>query len=487
MSLLFPGCVSALRADTARLTGARHNILLVMTDDQGYGEIGAHGNPILRTPHLDALHSESLRFTRFHVSPTCAPTRAALFTGRHEFRSGITHTILERERLSLSAVTIAEVLRGAGYTTGIFGKWHLGDEDTHLPGRRGFDEVFIHGGGGIGQTYPGSCGDAPGNTYVDPAIWHNGRFERTRGYCTDVFFDQAGRWMESAAAAGRPFLAVVTPNVPHAPHVVPGDSWADPYRNRGLPDAAVTYYAMIAHLDAALGRLLAGMQASGLRERTVVVFLTDNGHSVGSVFNAGMRGTKGTVYEGGTRVPSFWSWPGRIPRGVDCDRLTAHVDVFPTLAELAGARVPSDRSLDGRSLLPLLADPSAPWADRLLVTHVGRWPTGEAAAHRHRRCAIRNDRFKLVDHHELYDLHADPSEAHDVSARHPTVVSQLRAAYDRWWDEVLPATRENEWAMGPYENPFKERFRRQWPGPKEPDELRRMDPALKFNRPEPRF
>src|SRR5436309_375378 len=161
---------------------ARPNIVLVMPDDVGYGDFACLGNPVIRTPHIDALHARSVRFTDFHVSPTCAPTRTALMTGRHEFKSGVTHTVYERERMSLKATTLAQVLKSAGYATGIFGKWHLGDEDAYQPGRRGFDETFIHGGGGIGQTFPGSCGDAPGNLYTNPAILHNGTFEKTRGY-----------------------------------------------------------------------------------------------------------------------------------------------------------------------------------------------------------------------------------------------------------------------------------------------------------------
>ena len=176
---------------SASLEARRPNIIFVLTDDQGYGDLSCHGNPILKTPNLDRLHDEGVRFTDFHVSPTCSPTRSALMTGRHEFKNGVTHTILERERLTLKATTIAQVLKSAGYTTGIFGKWHLGDEPDHWPDKRGFDEMFIHGCGGIGQSYPGSCGDAPGNTYFNPAILHNGKFEKTKGYCTDVFFGQA--------------------------------------------------------------------------------------------------------------------------------------------------------------------------------------------------------------------------------------------------------------------------------------------------------
>ncbi|MGZ8940335.1 MAG: arylsulfatase, partial [Limisphaerales bacterium] len=335
-----------------KLQGSRPNIVFIITDDQGYGEIGAHGNPLLKTPNLDRLHRESVRFTQFHVSPTCAPTRAALLTGKHEFRSGVTHTIFERERLSLKARTLAERLQAAKYRTGIFGKWHLGDEDDYLPRRRGFDESFIHGAGGIGQTYPGSCGDAPNNSYFDPWIWHNDRFVKTQGYCTDVFFEKAADWIEERAAKKERFFAWISPNVPHDPFISPGAEWEAPYKNAGLSTNAVRYYSMIAHLDAAVGKLLERLDRLGVTEETLVVFMTDNGHSVGDVFNAGMRGRKGGPYEGGTRVPSFWRWPARLPSGVDCDALTAHVDFLPTVLHLAGERAPS--GIDGRSLVPLL-------------------------------------------------------------------------------------------------------------------------------------
>src|SRR5581483_4382455 len=204
-----------------KLAGTRPNIILILTDDQGYGDLSCHGNPVLKTPNIDKLYARSVRFTDFQVSPTCAPTRASIMTGRHEFRSGVTHTINERERLSLEAFTLAQLLKSAGYTTGIFGKWHLGDEAAYQPNRRGFDEVFIHGAGGIGQTYPGSCGDAPNNSYFNPVIMHNGKFEKTKGYCTDVFFDQALRWIDAKRKDKTPFYVHISPNCPHAPLDVP--------------------------------------------------------------------------------------------------------------------------------------------------------------------------------------------------------------------------------------------------------------------------
>jgi arylsulfatase len=440
----------------------RPNLILVMTDDQGYGELGCHGNPILRTPNLDRLHRESVRFTDFHVSPTCSPTRCSIMTGRHEFRSGVTHTILERERMSLKATTIAQVLKSAGYTTAIFGKWHLGDEAPYQPNRRGFDEVFIHGAGGIGQTYPGSCGDAPGNTYFDPAILHNGTFVKTKGFCTDVFFAQALRWIGEKRTEKDPFFVYLTPNAPHGPYVCP-EKYARLYEGKGLNANAVAYYGMITNIDDNMGTLLAQLKEWDLERNTLVLFMTDNGHAIGTLYNAGMRAAKGSPYQGGTRVPSFWRWPGVLPSGVDVDKLAAHIDLFPTFAELAGAKVPDTVKLDGRSLVPLLKDTKSDWPDRYLFVHVGRWEKGKAAESKYDRCAVRNSRFRLVNNTELHDIKADPGETKNVIAEHPEVVAAMRAAYDQWWSEILPAL-ENENVVGPKVNPFKELYWRQFGG-----------------------
>src|SRR5207302_1028811 len=237
-SMFCVSCVLCLLAagtfGAAEAPLAGPNIIFLLTDDQGYGDLSCHGNPILKTPNLDRLHREGVRFTDFHVSPTCSPTRAALMTGRHEFRNGVTHTIFERERLTLRATTLAQILRSAGYTTGIFGKWHLGDEPDHWPDKRGFEEMFIHGAGGIGQAFPGSCGDAPGNTYFDPAILHNGKFDKTKGYCTDVFFRQALKWMEEKRKGGAPFFVYLLLNAAHAPLQLP-DEYFKRYKGK-VPD-----------------------------------------------------------------------------------------------------------------------------------------------------------------------------------------------------------------------------------------------------------
>jgi arylsulfatase A-like enzyme len=446
---------------------SRPNVMIVLTDDQGYGELACHGNPVIRTPRLDLFHRESVRFTDFHVSPTCSPTRCALMTGRHEFRSGVTHTIQERERMSLKATTLAQVLKAAGYATGIFGKWHLGDEAPYQPDCRGFDEVFIHGAGGIGQTYPGSCGDAPGNTYFDPAILHNGRFEKTKGFCTDVFFAQALRWIDAKRQAKQPFIVYLTPNAPHGPYVCP-EKYARLYEGKGLSKQAVAYYGMITNIDDNVGTLLARLKEWGLEGNTLVIFMTDNGHPLANLYSAGMRGAKGTPYQGGTRVPSFWRWPGVLQPGVDVDRLAAHIDLLPTLAELTGAKLPERVKLDGRSLVPLLKDPAAAWPDRYLFVHVGRWEKGKAEQSKYAKCAVRSSRFRLVNNAELYDIRSDPGETQNVIAAHPEAVAAMRAAYDRWWAEILPCL-ENEDAVGPKVNPFKARYWQQFGGgPDEP-------------------
>ena len=284
----------------------RPNIIIVMTDDQGYGELGCHDNPIIKTPHLDRFHKESTRFTRFFVSPTCTPTRAGLLTGRHEFRCGISHTILGRSLLREDEVTIADVLSQAGYRTGLFGKWHLGDNYPCRPMDNGFRECFYHGGGGITQTP-----DYWGNTYFSPTINHNGRWEKSDGYCTDVFFDAALNWIEHNR--NQPFFALITPNTPHLPHQV-SERYSKPYEDQGLDPEAAKFYGMITNIDDNMGKLVKKIQTLGIEKQTLIIFMTDNGSAQAcnyNLFNAGMRGCKGSAHEGGVRVPCFFRWPLR--------------------------------------------------------------------------------------------------------------------------------------------------------------------------------
>ena len=458
----------------------RPNIVLVITDDQGYADLACHGNPYVKTPNIDRFHGQSVRLTNFHASPTCAPTRSAIMTGRHEFRNGVTHTIMERERMTLDATTIAQVLKKAGYTTGIFGKWHLGDEAEYQPNRRGFDEVFIHGAGGIGQNYPGSCGDAPHNKYFDPAILHNGKFEKTHGYCTDVFFGQATQWIEQQRKAGGPFFAYIATNAPHGPLDCPAE-YEKRYSGQVPPNVA-KFYGMITNIDDNFGKLMARLSEWKLEQDTLVIFMTDNGGTAGvQTYNAGMRGNKGTPYEGGIRVPSFWRWPAAFSGGVDVAALTAQIDYFPTLAELAGVSLDAalQKQVEGRSLLPLLKDPKAAWPDRHLFAHVGRWPKGGAAAAKLQRCAVRNTRYKMVHDArgdwQLFDMPADPGEKTDVKAEHPDVVRELSAVYDKWWDETQPYL-VNENVVPPKINPFVELYYKQFGGEPDAELLKKMDP-----------
>jgi arylsulfatase len=468
---------------TAALAGKRPNILFLLTDDQGYGDVSAHGNPVLKTPNLDRLHAEGVRFTDFHVSPTCSPTRSALFTGRHEFKNGITHTILERERLTLKATTLAQVLQGAGYATGIFGKWHLGDEAEYQPGRRGFDEVFIHGAGGIGQSYPGSCGDAPGNKYFDPTILHNGKFERTKGYCTDVFYAQATAWLDAQRKSGKPFFCYLPSNAPHAPYNARPEDRALYADKVGEP--AASFFGMIHNIDQNIGKLLAKLDEWGLAQNTLVIFMNDNGGTGGvSVFNANMHGAKGTAWLGGTRACSFWRWPGTL-KPADCRVLAANIDFFPTIAELAGAKLTDavKAQVEGRSLVPMLENPADTLPERLQFTHLGRWPKNtDPNLAKFAMCSVRSPRWHLVSPNggaqpkwQLFDVAADYSEKTDVASQHPEVVQKLAAAYDTWWAECQPLL-VNEKAVGPKLNPFAELYWQQFGGGPTEADYKRMDP-----------
>jgi arylsulfatase len=469
--LLLSICASILNA--APLQGSRPNIILIVTDDQGYGDLGCHEHPFLETPNIDKLYEQSTRFTSFHASPTCAPTRGALMAGKHPFKLGITHTILERERMALDATTIAEVLKTAGYTTGIFGKWHLGDEDPYQPENRGFDEVFIHGAGGIGQNYAGSQGAVPGTGYFNPIIKHNGMFKQTEGYCTDVFFQQTLGWIQQNK--DQSFFAYLSTNAPHSPFIV-AEEYKAPFRDKVKSEAAAAFFGMIVNIDENVGLLMEKLEEWDLANDTLLIFMTDNGTALGrGIYNAGMKGGKASLNEGGSRVPLFMRWPGRIEAGQDMDRMTRHYDLFPTFAELAGAKLPADLDLDGRSLIPLLEYPKGswkdPWQDRYTFFHKGRWNKAGAEgkwgkgntdpdADKYKNFAVRSERWRLIGTDQLYDLFKDPGETTNVIRQHPETAAQMLAVYDNWWDEVRPFM-VNEDASLETGKPFIEQFERQ--------------------------
>jgi arylsulfatase A-like enzyme len=413
----------------ARASDSPPNVVLVLTDDQGYGDLGCLGNPVLRTPNVDRLYGQSIRLTDFHVNPTCSPTRAALMTGRHCNRTGVWHTVMGRSLLRRDEVTMADVFTAGGYRTGIFGKWHLGDDFPFRPQDRGFQEVLVHGGGGVGQTP-----DFWGNDYFDDTYRHNGVLEKQTGYCTDVWFDAAMRFIE--ANRDRPFFAYIATNAPHAPYHV-SEKYSGLYAGRGAPNAG--FYGMITNIDENVGRLMSRLKTLGLEENTILIFMTDNGTAAGfqggKGFNAGMRGTKGSEYDGGHRVPCFLRWPARgLSGGKNIGRLTAHIDLLPTLIEMCGLTRPAGVKLDGVSLVPLLrgSEDQAVWPDRVLVTDSQRIEQPQ----KWRQSAVMTDRWRWIDGKELYEIHADPGQRNDVSTKNPEVVKALRRAYEDWWADV---------------------------------------------------
>ena len=375
-------------------------------------------------------------------------------TGRHPLKNGITHTILERERMTLDAVTLPQVLKSAGYATGIFGKWHLGDEEPYQPHNRGFDEAFIHGAGGIGQKYNCSCADAPGNSYFDPIVRHNGSFVKTKGFCTDVFFTGALGWIQQQKQTDAPFFCYITTNAPHGPFLAPPSS-KQRFLDMGFTEQTAGFYGMIENIDDNYGRLIGALQQWQLLDNTVVIFMSDNGMTGGGSgrrgkpigenadgkklfpYNAEMKGLKGSPDEGGVRVPFFVRWDGHIKAGRHVDRIAAHIDILPTLAALASAEIPKGQ-VEGRNLLPLIEADAPDWEDRYLFTQVARWKTGaEPNDHQWQKFSVRSQKYRLVGD-ALFDMEADPSQTKDVSNDHPQVVKEMRKAYDTFWKEARP-------------------------------------------------
>ncbi len=411
------------------IVAAAPNIVLVIADDQGYGDLGHTGNPIIQTPNIDALAAESTSLTDYHVAPTCSPTRAALMTGHWTDRTGVWHTINGRSMLRENEVTLGQLLKDNGYVTGMFGKWHLGDNFPYRPEERGFDEVYRHGGGGVGQTP-----DLWDNAYFDGNYFHNGDVEPAQGFCTDVFFQQAWQFMKKQAHSGKPFFAYISTNAPHGPLHCP-QKYMEQYREQ--PPAIAAFYGMITNIDDNVGQTRKLLDDLSIARDTLFIYTTDNGTATGhTVFNAGMRGKKGSEYEGGHRVPLIAHWPAA---GWDqkhaSDRLCHAVDLVPTLVEIAGGRKPATLKWDGVSITSLLdpkAEPDLP--ERMLVTDSQRvrdpikW----------KQTAVMSQRWRLVNGTELFDIEADPGQQKNVATAHPEQVASMRAFYDRWWAELEP-------------------------------------------------
>lgn len=423
----------------------RPNVVLVITDDQGYGDLGCHGNPVLKTPEIDALFKESVRLADYHVAPTCSPTRAALMTGNWTDRTGVWHTVLGRSLLKENFTTMGQIFQNAGYTTGMFGKWHLGDNYPYRAEDRGFAEVLRHGGGGVGQI-----SDAWNNAYFGGSYFHNSRPVPVEGFCTDVFFDAARQFIKKQKAAKQPFLAYIATNAPHGPMHAPPES-SVPYQN--LPVDLANFFGMIANIDDNVGRLRAFLAEEGLAQNTIFIFTTDNGTAAGdSINNGGMRGKKGSEYDGGHRVPFFVYWPeGGLTGGRDVNPITAHVDVLPTLIDLCGIPVDSSIHFDGRSIKPLLSGNTVEWPDRILVTDSQRVKDPV----KWKQTAVMTSQWRLVNGKELYEIAVDPLQKSNVIKQHPEVVNRLTQFYDAWWEELEPSFKEDAliYLGHPAENP----------------------------------
>lgn len=433
------------------LQAAPPNVVLVMTDDQGYGDLGCHGNPFLKTPELNRLHAESVRFTDFHVSPFCTPTRAALMTGNHAGYTGAFRTSSGRTMMHQDEKTIAHLFSDAGYSTGMVGKWHLGDNAPHRPQDRGFQDVVWHRCGGIGQA-----SDYWGNDYFDDTYERNGKFEKFEGYCTDVWFAEGMRFIEENKE--KPFFLYLALNAPHGPYRVP-EKWAAPYAgNPDIPNA--NFNGMIANIDHNMGLLRRHLSDLGLAENTILIFMTDNGTSSGFVldrddpnygpldslpvrgYNAGMRGRKSSVYDGGHRVPFFIHWPkGGLDGGRDIDTLAAHIDVLPTLADLCGIPLSDDFKSDGLSLKSLFENSDQPWKrDHLVEQYLGG-PYGSTLPPKpYEYSVVMTERWRLVNSGEerLFDIQKDPTQSTNLASENPEVVTRLRGFYDKFWDQVSP-------------------------------------------------
>ncbi len=423
--LLAFACLTTLlgRPGWGAETAKRPNVIIVLSDDQGYGDFSCHGNPVLKTPNLDKLHDQSIRLTDFHVAPMCTPTRGQLLTGLDALHSGASSVCAGRSFIRRGIPTLAEIFAANGYRTGHFGKWHLGDSYPNLPQQRGFQETVYFLGWGIT-----SMADLWQNDCFDGYFRHKGVLKQYKGYCTDVWFDLAMSWIKECCGKGEPFFVYLPTNAAHAPCWV-ADKYKQPYKGRG----PAGFFGMLANLDENMGRLDAFLSANGLRDHTILIYLNDNGGTAGvKLFNAGMRGHKTEYYEGGHRAACFLRWPaGHLRQPTDLDELTEVQDLAPTLLELCGLPTPKNVHFDGISLAPLLTGKVDTLPERMLVVQYGQRPEKWDGAVMWRK-------WRLVKGKELYDLRRDPGQKTDVAAEHPDVLQKMRAHYEKWWADVAP-------------------------------------------------
>jgi arylsulfatase len=431
------------------------NVILIITDDQGYGDLGFTGNPHVKTPVLDNLARESVRFNQFYVSPVCAPTRASLMTGRFSLRTGVRDTYNGGAIMAPEEVTIAEMLKNAGYTTGVFGKWHLGDNYPSRPNDQGFDESLIHLSGGMGQPGDFTTFVNGDSSYFNPVLWHNGEQKGYEGYCSDIFAGEAVTFIEKNQ--DKPFFCYLTFNAPHTPLQVPNEyynMYKDIDPSSGFPDDGRPFpqmsekdredarkvYAMVTNIDHNVGKLLQKLEELEIADNTLVIFMTDNGPQQPR-YVAGMRGRKGSVYRGGVRVPFYFRLPALFDGDRDIETTTAHIDILPTLAELCSAELPADRTIDGKSLLPLLnrEQPEEFETRSLFFYWTRRYPE------LYQNIAVQKGPFKLVGHthfdaplenFELFNIQKDGFELNNILTENKALASQMKTELDQMIREI---------------------------------------------------
>lgn len=410
------------------------NVLLIITDDQGYGDFSLHGNTHVQTPHIDKLGQSGVRFDRFYVNSFCAPTRAALLTGRWPMRTGCHGVTHNREAMRPSKITMAEALKTSGYHTACIGKWHNGEQFPFTPQGQGFDHVFGFNNGHW-------------NNYFDATLMRGTIPEPTKGYITDVLTDDAISFI--TARKKEPFFCYLAYNAPHSPYQVP-DKYYDKFKAKGFDEKVAAFYGMCENIDDNVGRLLAHLDELKLADNTIVLLLTDNGGTAGvKTYNAGMRGGKTSVHEGGTRVPLFIRWPAAGWQPQLVKPIASHIDLFPTLLDLCGVKPPQDPKMDGISLRPLLEGKAEAWAERTLFTHnpideTNKYP-GAVRTQRHRlvreiKGPAGGSKAKSNDASatpwQLYDMETDPGQEKDIASEHPDLVHKLAAQYDTWFADI---------------------------------------------------
>jgi arylsulfatase A-like enzyme len=433
---LFIGSFFGAAAQPAR----QPNILFILTDDQGWWELGAHGNKAIETPAMDRLFKQSVNFSHYYAAPVCSPTRAGLMTGRYHLRTGLYNTRFGGDAIDPGEITVAELLKKKGYRTGLFGKWHLGKYYGYQPNQQGFDEFFGHYNGHIDEY-----------DYPDQLV-NNGRPVEARKYVTDLFTDSAIEFIEKQKA-DQPFFCYLSYNAPHSPWVVGtshdrqarGFKLAKKYMDKGLSIRDAYIYAMIEIIDENIARLMKTLDDMHLAENTIVIFSCDNG-GISDFYNAGLRGKKGSVFEGGIRAPFFVRWPGKFPENTQVDAQVSHIDLLPTLCDVAGVEIPADRKIDGKSLLPLLKAGKGESPHPYLFHHWDRYFPNP-----YNTWGVTDGRYKLMNHvtpwpkepmvqpepfGQLYDLKNDPGEKKDIAAQHPDVVRRMREAFLGYFKDV---------------------------------------------------